>query len=61
MTKSKVKQSFEVVRNHEISMAGAGETETMEWSPEALANKALELCPCGNIVVACTYQRIADC
>ncbi len=44
-------------QNHEISMAGEGTLETVELSPEALADKALELRPCGNIGVAYTYNE----
>lgn len=44
-------------QNHEISMCGAGETETVELSPETLADKALELRPLGNIGVAYTYNE----
>ena len=44
-------------QNHEISMCGDGELETAEVSPEALASKALELRPYGNIGVAYTYNE----
>ena len=44
-------------QNHEISMSGDGELETAEVSPEALASKALELRPYGNIGVAYTYNE----
>ncbi len=44
-------------QNHEISMAAEGEIETVELSPEALADKALELRPHGNIGVAYTYNE----
>ena len=44
-------------QNHEISMAGEGELETLELSPEALADKALALRPYGNIGVAYTYNE----
>jgi len=44
-------------QNHEISMAGAGGIETVELSLEALADKALELRPYGNIGVAYTYNE----
>lgn len=44
-------------QNHEISMSGDGELETAEVSPEALADKALELRPYGNIGVAYTYNE----
>lgn len=44
-------------QNHEISMAGAGEAAMMELSPEALADKALELQYRGNIGVAYTYNE----
>lgn len=44
-------------QNHEISMAGEGELETVELSPEALADKALELRLYGNIGVAYTYNE----
>nr|WP_325184339.1 AmmeMemoRadiSam system radical SAM enzyme [uncultured Oscillibacter sp.] len=44
-------------QNHEISMCGDGELETAEVSPEALADKALELRPYGNIGVAYTYNE----
>ena len=44
-------------QNHEISMSGDGELETAEVSPEALADKALELRLYGNIGVAYTYNE----
>ena len=44
-------------QNHEISMAGEKELETAELSPEALADKALELRLYGNIGVAYTYNE----
>ena len=44
-------------QNHEISMSGDRELETAEVSPEALADKALELRPYGNIGVAYTYNE----
>lgn len=44
-------------QNHEISMAGDGEIETAELSPEALADKALELRHLGNTGVAYTYNE----
>ena len=44
-------------QNHEISMCGDGELETIELSPEALADRALELRPYGNIGVAYTYNE----
>ena len=44
-------------QNHEISMCGDGTLETVELSPEALAGKALELRPYGNIGVAYTYNE----
>ena len=44
-------------QNHEISMSGDGEIETVELSPEALADKALELRRLGNIGVAYTYNE----
>ena len=44
-------------QNHEISMSGDGELETAGGSPEALASKALELRPYGNIGVAYTYNE----
>lgn len=44
-------------QNHEISMAGDGGIETVELSPESLADKALELRRCGNIGVAYTYNE----
>ena len=44
-------------QNHELSMSGDGELEMAEVSPEALADKALELRPYGNIGVAYTYNE----
>ncbi len=44
-------------QNHEISMAGEGRIGTVEVSPEALADKALELRRRGNIGVAYTYNE----
>lgn len=44
-------------QNHEISMAGDGAIQTIEVSPEQLANKAAELLPQGNIGVAYTYNE----
>ena len=44
-------------QNHEISMAAEGKLETVELSPEALADKALELRRHGNIGVAYTYNE----
>lgn len=44
-------------QNHEISMAGDGAIQTMDLSPEHLANKAAELIPRGNIGVAYTYNE----
>ena len=44
-------------QNHEISMAGEGEIQTVELSPERLAAKAAELVPQGNIGVAYTYNE----
>ena len=44
-------------QNHEISMSGEGEIRTVELSPEALADKALELRCDGNIGVAYTYNE----
>ena len=44
-------------QNHEISMSGDGELKAAEISPEALAGKALELRPYGNIGVAYTYNE----
>ena len=38
-------------------MSGDRELETAEVSPEALANKVLELRPYGNIGVAYTYNE----
>ncbi len=44
-------------QNHEISMDAEGERETVELSPEDLADKALELQCHGNIGVAYTYNE----
>ena len=44
-------------QNHEISMAGDGEIQTVELSPEQLAARAAELIPQGNIGVAHTYNE----
>ena len=44
-------------QNHEISMADDGEMQTVELSPEQLAEKAAELVPQGNIGVAYTYNE----
>ena len=44
-------------QNHEISMAGDGELQTVELSPEQLAAKAADLVPQGNIGVAYTYNE----
>ncbi len=44
-------------QNHEISMAGDGGIQTVEVSPEQLADKAMELRPQGNIGVAYTYNE----
>ena len=44
-------------QNHEISMVGDGELQTVELSPERLAAKAVELVPQGNIGVAYTYNE----
>jgi len=44
-------------QNHEISMAEEGQIETLELSPEALADKTLELRRRGNIGVAYTYNE----
>ena len=44
-------------QNHEISMCGDGELETIELSPETLVNKALELRTYGNIGLAYTYNE----
>ena len=44
-------------QNHEISVAGEGALETVELSPEALTDKALELRPHGNIGIAYTYNE----
>ena len=44
-------------QNHEISMSGDGELEMAEVSPEALADRALELRQYGNIGVAYTYNE----
>jgi len=44
-------------QNYEISMAGEGGIGTVELSPAALADKALELRRRGNIGVAYTYNE----
>ena len=44
-------------QNHAISMAAEGEIQTVAASPEALAAKAAELIPQGNIGVAYTYNE----
>ncbi len=44
-------------QNHEISMAGDGGIQTVEVSPEQLADKAMELRLQGNIGVAYTYNE----
>ena len=44
-------------QNHEISMAGEAEIQTVEVAPEQLAGKAAELRPRGNIGVAYTYNE----
>lgn len=44
-------------QNHEISMAGNGTIQTVDVSPERLADKAAELIPRGNIGVAYTYNE----
>lgn len=44
-------------QNHDISMAGDGTIQTMDVSPERLADKAAELIPRGNIGVAYTYNE----
>ena len=44
-------------QNHEISMAGEGDIQTVSVSPEQLADKAAELVPQGNIGVAYTYNE----
>ncbi len=44
-------------QNHEISMVGDGEIQTVEVSPEQLADKAVELRDRGNIGVAYTYNE----
>ena len=44
-------------QNHEISMAEAGELQSVEMPPEQLAAKAAELVPQGNIGVAYTYNE----
>jgi len=44
-------------QNHEISMAGGGGIQTVDISPERLADKAAELIPRGNIGVAYTYNE----
>ncbi len=44
-------------QNHEISMAGDGAIQTVDVSPEQLADKAEALIPQGNIGVAYTYNE----
>ena len=44
-------------QNHEIFMSGENEIETVELSPETLADKALKLRCLGNIGVAYTYNE----
>ena len=44
-------------QNHEISMAGAPDIQTVEISPERLAEQATELRTRGNIGVAYTYNE----
>ena len=44
-------------QNHEISMAGDGMIQTVDVSPEQLADRAAELIPQGNIGVAYTYNE----
>ena len=44
-------------QNHEISMALDGSIQTVDVSPEQLADKAAELIPEGNIGVAYTYNE----
>lgn len=44
-------------QNHEISMAGKGEMQTVDVSPEQLADKAAELASQGSIGVAYTYNE----
>ena len=44
-------------QNHEISMAGEGEIQTVEVPPKQLAAKAAELVPQGNIGLAYTYNE----
>ena len=44
-------------QNHEISMAGDGTIQTVDVSPEQLADKAAELIPWGNIGVTYTYNE----
>ena len=44
-------------QNHEISMAGEGEIQTVSVTPEQLADKAAELVPQGNVGVAYTYTE----
>ena len=44
-------------QNHEISMASEGELYTEWFSPEQLADRAVELVPRGNIGVAYTYNE----
>ncbi len=44
-------------QNHEISMSGEDEIQTVDVSPELLADKATELRSRGNIGVAYTYNE----
>ncbi len=44
-------------QNHEISMARGGGIQTVDISPDQLADKAAELIPRGNIGVAYTYNE----
>lgn len=44
-------------QSHEISMASDGSIQTVDVSPEQLADKAVELIPHGNIGVAYTYNE----
>ena len=44
-------------QNHEISMAGEADIQTVELSPEGLAGQAAALRPQGNIGVAYTYNE----
>lgn len=44
-------------QNHGMSMSGDGEVETVELSPDALADKARKLQCLGNIGVAYTYNE----